>query len=44
MYFSNKKNPNRPQNFNLKAMHFINRLAIVLFIMAILYKLIRTFL
>lgn len=42
-YFFRKKDPNRPTNFNLKAMHFINRLAIILFIVAILIYLIKKY-
>ncbi|WP_374166323.1 DUF6728 family protein [Arcticibacter sp. MXS-1] len=41
MYFFRKKDPNRPVNFNLRAMHFINTLAILLFLTGILYKLIQ---
>lgn len=38
MYFFRKKDPNRPTTFNLKVMHAINAIAIVLFIVAILIK------
>jgi len=44
MYFFRKKDPNRPQSFNVKAMHMINVIAISVFILAILYKLISTIL
>ena len=40
MYFFRKKDPNRPENFNLKAMHVINATAIIMFVLGILYKLI----
>jgi hypothetical protein len=40
MYFFRKKDPTRPQSFNLKVMHFINALAIIMFLAGILYKLI----
>ncbi|PRY53687.1 hypothetical protein B0I27_103157 [Arcticibacter pallidicorallinus] len=40
MYFFRKNNPDRPQNFNLKVMHFINATAILLFVLGILYKII----
>lgn len=43
MYFFRRKDPNRPVSFNLKVMHFINALAIVLFTAGILYKLIEYF-
>lgn len=40
MYFFRKKNPNRPDNFNLRVMHWINRIAIIMFILGIVWKLI----
>jgi hypothetical protein len=40
MYFFRKKNPDRPDNFNLKVMHFINATAILVFLAGIIYKLI----
>jgi hypothetical protein len=43
MYFFRKKDPNRPDNFNLKVMHFINALAIIIFIAGIIWKLIDVF-
>ncbi|WP_395626818.1 DUF6728 family protein [Daejeonella sp.] len=39
MYFFRKKNPDRPQNFNLKVMHIINTTAIIMFLAGIIYKL-----
>jgi len=39
MYFFRKKDPNRPQNFNLKVMHIINTLAIIMFLAGLIYKL-----
>ncbi|WP_010599765.1 MULTISPECIES: DUF6728 family protein [Pedobacter] len=41
MYFFRKKDPNRPDNINIKIMHFINALAITVFLAGILYKLIQ---
>ncbi|WP_369410881.1 DUF6728 family protein [Desertivirga brevis] len=38
MYFFRKKDPNRPQSFNLKVMHFINATAIIVFLLGIIYK------
>lgn len=38
MYFFRKRDPNRPTTFNLKVMHAINAIAIILFIVAILVK------
>ncbi|MFM6975973.1 MAG: DUF6728 family protein [Sphingobacteriaceae bacterium] len=38
MYFFRKNDPNRPISFNLKVMHAINTLAILLFLAGIIYK------
>jgi len=38
MYFFRKKDPNRPQNFNIRAMHIINTIAILVFLAGIVYK------
>lgn len=43
MYLFGKKDPSRPKSFNLKVMHTFNTIAIVLFIIAIVYKLVKTF-
>ncbi|WP_317047138.1 DUF6728 family protein [Pedobacter nutrimenti] len=40
MYFFRKKDKNRPVNINLKIMHFINALAIIVFLGALIWKLI----
>ncbi|WP_262248339.1 DUF6728 family protein [Parapedobacter soli] len=40
MYFFRKKDPNRPTSFNLRVMHVINATAIILFLLAILYKIV----
>ncbi|MGK6352049.1 DUF6728 family protein [Parapedobacter sp. DT-150] len=40
MYFFRKKDPNRPSSFNLRVMHVINATAIIMFLAAILYKVI----
>ncbi|WP_316808573.1 DUF6728 family protein [Pedobacter agri] len=41
MYFFRKKDPNRPDNINIKIMHFINALAITVFLAGIIYKLVQ---
>jgi hypothetical protein len=41
MYFFRKKDPNRPTNFNLKVMHIINAIAITVFLLGIIWKLIQ---
>jgi uncharacterized protein DUF6728 len=43
MYFFRKKDPNRPTSFNLKVMHTINAIAIIMFLAGITYKLIQWF-
>jgi len=43
MYFFRKKDPSRPTNFNLKVMHWINRIAILMFLGGIIWKLIDWF-
>ena len=44
MYFFRKKDPNRPTNFNLKVMHTINAIAIIMFLLGIIWTLIKHFL
>ncbi len=34
-YFFRKNNPDRPTNFNLKSMHFINKLSMAMFLVGI---------
>lgn len=41
MYFFRKKDPGRPVNFNIRVMHWINRIAILLFLAGLIYKLIQ---
>lgn len=43
MYFFRKKDPNRPTSFNLKVMHVINAIAIIVFLAGIIWKLIDWF-
>jgi hypothetical protein len=42
-YFFRKKDDTRPSNFNLKAMHFINKLSILMFIIGLLIYIIKKF-
>lgn len=35
-YFFRKKDPSRPKNFNIRAMHTINKIAILLFLICVL--------
>ncbi len=41
MYFFRKKDPDRPTNINLRIMHFINALAIIVFVGGVLFKVIQ---
>jgi hypothetical protein len=43
MYFFRKKDPNRPVNINIKIMHWINAIAIVIFLTGVLWKLIELY-
>jgi len=36
-YFFRKKDPSRPTNFNLRMMHGINKISIVIFLLGVLY-------
>lgn len=40
-YFFRKKDPKRPSNFNLRMMHGINKISILIFLMAMLVLLFR---
>ncbi|MGN6178165.1 MAG: DUF6728 family protein [Mucilaginibacter sp.] len=41
MYFFRKKDPNRPTSFNLKVMHAINAIAIIMFILGIIWTILK---
>lgn len=36
-YFFRKKDPNRPTNINIKMMHGVNKISIVIFLLGILF-------
>jgi len=36
-YFFRKKDPNRPSNINIKMMHGINKISIVIFLLGVIY-------
>lgn len=40
-YFFRRKDASRPANFNIRVMHGINRLAIVMFLLGIIYLVIK---
>ncbi len=42
-YFFRKKDPNRPKNFNIKAMHTINKISILMFLSALIVMIVRVF-
>ncbi|MEP0987205.1 DUF6728 family protein [Ekhidna sp.] len=40
-YFFRKKDPNRPKSFNLRAMHTINKISILMFLGAVIIMIVR---
>ncbi len=36
-YFFRKKDPNRPSNINIKMMHGVNKISIVIFLLGVIY-------
>ncbi|MFW5760828.1 MAG: DUF6728 family protein [Cyclobacteriaceae bacterium] len=40
-YFFRKKDPNRPTNFNLRMMHGINKISIIMFLAGIIFLIIK---
>ncbi|MTI22564.1 hypothetical protein E1176_16145 [Fulvivirga sp. RKSG066] len=36
-YFFRKKDPNRPSNFSIRSMHFVNKLSITIFLLGMIY-------
>ena len=40
-YFFRKKDPNRPTNFNIRVMHGINKISILIFLVGIIYLIIK---
>ena len=43
-YFFRKKDPSRPSNINLKMMHGVNKISIIIFLLGVLFILIKRFL
>ena len=43
-YFFRKKDPSRPVNINIRMMHGVNKLSIVIFLLALIYMLVKYFL
>lgn len=42
-YFFRKKDPNRPSNINLKMMHGINKISIIIFLLGVIYLIVKRF-
>lgn len=42
-YFFRKKDPNRPTNFNLRMMHGINKISIIMFLIGIIFVIAKKF-
>ena len=40
-YFFRKKNPNRKTNFNLRTMHTINKISMLMFLAGVVYFIIK---
>jgi hypothetical protein len=43
-YFFRKKDPSRPSSFNLRMMHGINKISILVFLLGIIFLIIKRFL
>ncbi len=43
-YFFRKKDPNRPKNFNIRAMHAINKISMLIFACAVIFIIVRAIL
>jgi hypothetical protein len=43
-YFFRKKDPNRPADINIRMMHGINKISIIVFLLGIIYIIFRKFL
>lgn len=43
-YFFRKKDPSRPSNINIKMMHGVNRISIIIFLLGVIYLILKRFL
>lgn len=43
-YFFRKKDPSRPVNFNLRMMHGINKISIIVFLLGVIFLVVKRFL
>jgi hypothetical protein len=42
-YFFRKKDPNRPVNVNIRMMHGVNKISIIIFLLAVIYLVAKRF-
>jgi hypothetical protein len=42
-YFFRKKDPSRPNNINIRMMHGVNKLSIAIFLLAVIYMVVKRF-
>ena len=42
-YFFRKKDPNRPINVNIRIMHGINKISIIVFLLGVIYLIVKRF-
>lgn len=40
-YFFRKKDPSRPSNINIKMMHGINKISIIIFLLGVIYLIVK---
>ncbi len=40
-YFFRKKDPTRPSNFNLRMMHGVNKISIVIFLLGVIFLIVK---
>lgn len=43
-YFFRKKDPSRPSNINIRMMHGINKISIIIFLLGVIFLLLKRFL
>lgn len=43
-YFFRKKDPSRPRNINIRMMHGINKISIIIFLLGVIYLILKRFL
>lgn len=42
-YFFRRKDPNRPSNINIKMMHGVNKISIIVFLLGVIYLILKRF-